>query len=79
MTTHQTQLEANHELITEGLVATLEQETHTEMKEDTSLFRDKLQKVFGVKFIAAATKEDTNMRPLLNFVKKCDWDSIKIS
>ena len=49
----------------------------TETEEDTSLFRKRLQKVLGVKFIAAATKKDTNLRPLSTFVKKRNWDAIK--
>ena len=66
------QLEASH---TE--VATVEKATETE--EDTPLFRRKLQKLLGVPFIAAATKKDRNLRPLINFVKKRDWDAIKAS
>ena len=50
-----TQLETSHHEITEGLVATVNQTTTTET-EDTPLFRKRLQKVLGVKFIAAATK-----------------------
>ena len=68
-----TQLEASHEIITQGLVATVEKATNTvEAEEDTPLFRQKLQWVLGVQFIAAVTKKDRNPRPLTNFVKKRD-------
>ena len=82
-------LEANHEMITEELVATMEKATNTvESKlfrqrlhhySDTPLFRQRLQRVLGVRFIAAATKKDRNFRPLINFVKKRDWEAIKAS
>ena len=75
-----TQLEASHEMITEGIVATVEKATSTvESEDDTPLFRQKLQGVLGVRFIAAATKKDRNPRPLINFVKKRDWEAIKAS
>ena len=71
------QLEASHHEITEGIVATVNQTTMTEAEEETQLFRQRLQKVLGGKFIAAATKKDRNLRPLINFVKKRDWEAIK--
>ena len=71
------QLEASHTEIMDTVVATVEKATETE--EDTPLFRRKLQKVLGIPFIAAATKKDRNLRPLINFVKKRDWDAIKAS
>ena len=75
-----TSLEASHELITEGLIATLEKATNTtEAEEDTPLFRKKLQRVLGVCFIAAATKKDRNLRPLINFVRKRYWEANKTS
>ena len=75
-----TQSEASHEMITERLVATLEKTTNTvESEEDTPLFRQRLQWVLGARFIAAATKNDRNLRPLINFVKKRDWEAIKAS
>ena len=78
--TKNTSLEASHEMITEGLTATIEKATNTsESEEDTPLFRKKLQRVLGVRFIAAATKKDRNLRPLINFVKKRDWEAIKHS
>ena len=67
------QLEASHNEI----VATVEKATVTE--EDTPLFRRKLQRVLGDPFIAAATKKERNLRPLINFVKKRDWKAIKAS
>ena len=52
-------LEASHEMITEELVATVEKATNTvESEEDTPLFRQRLQRVLSVRFIAAATKKD---------------------
>ena len=69
-----TQLEACHETITVGLVATVEKAINTvESEEDTPLFRQRLQRV------AAATKKDRNLRPLINFVKNRDWEAIKAS
>ena len=73
-------LEASHEMITEELVATVEKATNTvESEEDTPLFRQRLQRVLGVRFIAAVTRKDQNLRPLINFVKKRDWEAIKAS
>ena len=75
-----TALQASHEMITEELVATVEKATNTvESEEDTTMFRQRLQRVLGVRFIAAATKKDRNHRPLINFVKKRDWEAIKAS
>ena len=66
-------LEASHEMISAGLVATVDKTTNTvESEEDTPLFNQKLQRVLGVRFIAVATKKDRNLRPLINFVKKSD-------
>ena len=67
--TQQTQLEASHHLITEEIIATIDQCTNTESGKDTSLFRRKL----GVRFIAAATKKDKSLRQLIKFVMKRDW------
>ena len=78
--TKNTSLDACHELIIEGLVATLEKATNTtEAEEDTPLFRKKLQRVLGVRFIAAAPKKDRNLRPRISFAKKRDWEAIKTS
>ena len=71
------QLEASNIKIMDELVATVEKVIETE--EDTPLFRRKLQRVVGVPFIAAATKKDRNLRPLINFVKKRDWEAIRAS
>ena len=58
-------LEASHEMITEEPVATVEKTTNTvQSEEDTPLFRQKLQRFLGVRFIAAATKKDRKLRPL---------------
>ena len=71
------QLEASHHEIADNIVATVNQTKMTEAEEDTPLFRQRLQKVLGAKFIAAATKKDRNLRQLINFVKKRDWEAIK--
>ena len=63
------QLEASNHMIMEGIVATINQATRTESEEDIPPFCQKLQKVLGVKFIAAATRKDRNLGPLINLVK----------
>ena len=71
------QLEASHNEIMDEIVATVEEATET--KEDMPLLRQKLQRVLGVPFIAAATKKDRKLGPLIIFVKKRDWEAIKAS
>ena len=71
------QFKASHTEVMDTVVAIVEKATETE--EDTLLFRRKLQKVLGIPFISAATENDRNLRPLINFVKKRDWDAIKAS
>ena len=73
-----TQLEASHEIIVDEIVATIDRETNTE-EVDTPLYRKSLQKVLGVNFIAAATQKDRSLRPLDNFVRKWDWEALKLS
>ena len=63
--------EASHHETTEGKAATVNQTTIAETEEDAPLFRKRLQRVLG------ATKKDRNLRPLITFVKKGDWDAIK--
>ena len=46
-------------------------------EEDTPMFRKNLRKVMDVNFLAAATKRDRNLSPLLTMVKQQKWDSIK--
>ena len=75
--TTSSQIEASHNETIDTVVATVEKATETE--DDTPLFRRKLQRILGVPFIAAATKKDRNLRPLMNFVKKLNWDAIKAS
>ena len=62
-----TQPEASHHETTEGIAATVNQTTLAETEED----RKRLQRVLG------ATKTDRNLRSLITFVKKGDWDAIK--
>ena len=45
--------------------------------EDTPMFRKNLRKVMDISFLAAATKRDRNLSPLLTMVKQQKWDSIK--
>ena len=78
MTTN-TSIEASHEMITEEIIATVEKSMNTTESKDTPLFRKKLQRVLAVQFIAAATKKDCNLRPLINFAKKRDWEALKNS
>ena len=73
-----TQSEASHNLIVNEIVATIDRETNTEEK-DTPLYRRKLQKKLWVNFIAAATRKDKNLRPLVNFVQKRHWDALKLA
>ena len=40
----------------------------SESEKDTTLFRQTLQRVLGVRFIFAAANKDRNLRPLINFV-----------
>ena len=71
-------MEASHNLIVNEVVATIDRETNTE-EDDTPLYRRKLQKLLEVIFIAAATRKDKNLRPLVNFVRKREWDALKLS
>ena len=73
-----TQSKASHNLIVNEIVATIDRETNTEEK-DTPLYRRKLQKKLWVNFIAAATRKDKNLRPLVNFVQKRHWDALKLA
>ena len=72
----QTQLEASHEVIVDEFLATIDNVTNTEVKQNTPLYRKNLQKVLGVNFIAAETRKDGNLRPLVNFVRKRDWEAL---
>ena len=46
-------------------------------EEDVPLFRKNLRKPLDVDFIAAATKRDRNLQPLINMVRQQKWDQIK--
>ena len=65
-----TRLEASHHMITDGIVATLNQATLTEKEQDSPLFVKKLQKVLGIKLFAPAARKDRKVSPLINFLKK---------
>ena len=71
--------EASHELMVEGLVATFNKETNTEIEDDTPQYKQNFQKVLGVSFIAAANRKERNMRLLADSVKKRDWEALKRS
>ena len=73
--TTSSQLEASHNEIMDTVVATVEKATETD--EDTPLFCWKLHKILGVPFIAAATKKDRNLRPLINFIYGQYWFNIR--
>ena len=75
-----TQLEASHCMITKGLIATVEKATNTtESEKNRLLFSRKLQRVLGVRIVAVPTRKNRNIRPLMSFVKKRDWEAIKTS
>ena len=46
-------------------------------EEDVPLFRKNLRKALDVEFIAAATKRDRNLQPLINMIRQQKWDQIK--
>ena len=55
----------------------MNQATVTGAEEDTPLCRKELQQAVGVNFIAAATRQDRTRKPIVNFVQKRDWGSVK--
>ena len=74
------QLEARHEVIVSSIVATMNQATtKSELEEDIPLYRSNLQKVIRIGFIATATSKDRYLKPIVNFVKKRDWYSLKLA
>ena len=44
---------------------------------DVPLFRKNLRKALDVDFIAAATKRDRNLQPLINMIRNQKWEQIK--
>ena len=46
-------------------------------EDDTPLFRKNLRKVMDIKFLAAATRLDRNLSPLMNMIKHQKWDIVK--
>ena len=46
-------------------------------EEDVPLFRKNLRKALDMEFIAAATKRDRNLQPLINMIRQQKWDQIK--
>ena len=69
-----TQLEANQHEITEGIVATVNQTTITEKRRT----QKKCRRSWGSSS-SPQLQKDRNLRALINFVKKRDWDAIKSS
>ena len=49
---------------------TTECQTTTVEEEDTPLFRKNLRKVMDIEFLAAATRRDRNVSPLMNMIKQ---------
>ena len=78
-TTSSTQLNVSHELTVANVVETADRATATEVDEDTQLYRRKLQKVIRAKLIAAATRRDRNIKPIVNFIQKRDWEALKFA
>ena len=64
------QLETSHKIIMASVVESTNKATTAEIEEDTPLYRKNLQQVMGVNFFAAATRKDTNIKPIVNFVHK---------
>ena len=46
-------------------------------EEDVPLFGKNLRKALDVDFLAAVTKRDCNLQPLINMVRQQKWDQIK--
>ena len=46
-------------------------------EEDVPMYRKQLRKVFDSNFIAAATKRDRTLQPLLNIERGQKWDNLK--
>ena len=79
ITSHTQRLEVSHETIGPNVVATMDQETVTELQENTPLYLKIVPKVMGIGFIAATTRKDRNLKPIIKFVKKRDWDALKFA
>ena len=56
---------------------TSECQTTTVEEEETPLFRKNLRKVMDIEFLAAASRRDRNLSPLINMIKQQKWDSVK--
>ena len=52
-------------------------QTSNKDEEDTPLFRKNMRKVMDIELLAASTKRDRNLSPLMNMVKQHRWDNIK--
>ena len=69
--------------VNQGCQTEQEEETQTcsatavTQDEDVPMYRRQLRNVFGSSFLAAATKKDRSLNPLLNMVKVQKWDTRK--
>ena len=80
MTSNAQQLEASHKTTMSGIVATKDQATATsDIIEVTPLEREQPTKVLGIAIITTATRKDRKIKPIVNFVKKRGWDSLKLA
>ena len=75
------QLEISHELIMASVVESTDKAATTEIGEDTTLYRKKVQQVMGVKIITAATRIDKNIQPICMFLptQKRDWKALQLA
>ena len=56
---------------------TTECQTTTMEEEDTPLFHKNLRKVMDIECLAAATRCDRNLSPLMNMIRQQKWDRVK--
>ena len=75
--TETTSLEASQKLVTEGLVATLDK--HGGSRRRNAPLQEKTPTGTGSTLYSPGHQKDRNLRPLINFVKKKDWEAIKTS
>ena len=75
--TQQTQLEASNKFNHRGIRRHNRPRYEYRNRGGHAIVPAKPQKILGVRFIAATTKKDKNLRPLIKFVKTRDWESIK--
>ena len=79
ITSHIQQLEASHEMILSSVISKMNQASTIELAEDTPLYRRNFQKLIVIGFITAATRKDRKIKPVLSFLNKRDWNSLKLA